>query len=68
MQKVELTSLTGNHDKFPTLPNGKRDVIHDYNHADGWKQMEAVLQTGKTKAIGVSNVRLLYSSMIECFV
>lgn len=50
--------LTGNHDKFPTLPDGKRDVIWDYNHVDGWKQMEAVLATGKTKSIGVSNVCL----------
>ncbi|KAL7787934.1 NADP-dependent oxidoreductase domain-containing protein [Trichoderma ceciliae] len=55
-----LLNPKGNHDKFPTLANGKRDVIHDYNHADGWKQMEAALQSGKTKAIGVSNYSKRY--------
>ncbi|KAL7804161.1 NADP-dependent oxidoreductase domain-containing protein [Trichoderma afarasin] len=55
-----LLNPNGNHDKFPTLPNGKRDVIFDYNHVDGWKQMEAVLKTGKTKAIGVSNYSKKY--------
>ncbi|KAL7815905.1 D-galacturonic acid reductase [Trichoderma aethiopicum] len=55
-----LLNPEGNHDKFPTLPDGKRDVIWDYNHVDGWKQMEAVLATGKTKAIGVSNYSKKY--------
>ncbi|KAL6856652.1 D-galacturonate reductase [Trichoderma novae-zelandiae] len=55
-----LLNPEGNHDKFPTLPNGKRDVIWDYNHVDGWKQMEAVLKTGKTKSIGVSNYSKKY--------
>lgn len=48
----------GNHDKFPTLPDGSRDIIRDYNHVDTWKQMEKLLGTGKVKAIGVSNVCL----------
>jgi diketogulonate reductase-like aldo/keto reductase len=47
----------GNHDKFPTLPDGKRDVIRDWNHVEGWKQMEALVATGKAKSIGVCNVR-----------
>ncbi|KAH6607141.1 d-galacturonic acid reductase [Trichoderma cornu-damae] len=51
----DLLPWTGNHDKFPTLPDGRRDVIRDYNHVHGWGQMEAALQTGKTRAIGVSN-------------
>ncbi|PTB44981.1 H/ACA snoRNP pseudouridylase subunit [Trichoderma asperellum] len=55
-----LLNPNGNHDKFPTLPNGKRDVIHDYNHVDGWKQMEAALASGKTKSIGVSNYSKRY--------
>ncbi|KAF9479761.1 Aldo/keto reductase [Pholiota conissans] len=45
----------GNHPVFPTLPNGKRDVHHEWDLKDTWKQMEAVLQKGKVKSIGVSN-------------
>lgn len=46
----------GNDDRFPKLPNGERDIIHSHNHVDTWKQMEKLVATGKTKAIGVSNV------------
>jgi diketogulonate reductase-like aldo/keto reductase len=46
----------GNDDRFPKLPNGERDIIRSHNHVDIWKQMEKLLATGKTKAIGVSNV------------
>ena len=48
--------LPGNDDRFPKLPNGERDIIHSHNHVDTWKQMEKLVATGKTKAIGVSNV------------
>lgn len=48
----------GNDDKFPKLPDGSRDIIHSHNHVDTWKQMEKLLEGGKVKAIGVSNVRL----------
>ncbi len=51
-----LMNPDGNDDRFPKLPNGERDIIRDYNHVDTWKQMEALLKTGKTRAIGVSNV------------
>lgn len=45
----------GDADKFPTLPNGERDILWDHDHVDTWKAMEALLPTGKTRAIGVSN-------------
>lgn len=45
----------GNHPSFPTLPNGNRDVVRDWQLRDTWKQMEAVLKKGKVRAIGVSN-------------
>lgn len=52
-----LLNPNGNDDKFPKLPDGSRDVIRDWDHLEGWKQMEGAYETGKTKAIGVSNVR-----------
>ncbi|KAL1896344.1 H/ACA snoRNP pseudouridylase subunit [Sporothrix stenoceras] len=55
-----LMNPNGTDDRFPKLPNGERDIIRDYNHIDGWRQMEAVLATGKTKAIGVSNYSKKY--------
>ncbi|KAK3331142.1 NADP-dependent oxidoreductase domain-containing protein [Apodospora peruviana] len=55
-----LMNPEGNDDKFPKLPNGERDIIRDYNHVDTWKQMEKLLATGKTKAIGVSNYSKRY--------
>ncbi|KAF8155692.1 NADP-dependent oxidoreductase domain-containing protein [Crassisporium funariophilum] len=45
----------GNHHLIPTLPDGKRDVRHDWPLKDTWKQMEAVLKKGKVKSIGASN-------------
>jgi hypothetical protein len=53
---VRLLTPPGNDDRFPKLPNGERDIIHSHNHVDTWKQMEKLVATGKTKAIGVSNV------------
>lgn len=47
----------GNHDRFPTLPDGKRDIVHSHSHIDTWKSMEKLLDTGKVKGIGVCNVR-----------
>lgn len=50
----------GNHDKFPTLPDGKRDIVWDHDHVATWKLMEKLLDTGKTKAIGVCNYSKRY--------
>lgn len=46
----------GNDDRFPKLPNGERDILRDYSHVQIWKNMEELVGSGKTKAIGVSNV------------
>jgi len=45
----------GNDPRFPTLPDGKRDIVHSWQMKDTWAQMEAVLKKGKVRAIGVSN-------------
>ncbi|KAG7142391.1 D-galacturonate reductase like protein [Verticillium longisporum] len=50
----------GNHDRFPTLPDGSRDLIRDHKHTDTWKSMEKLLDTGKVKAIGVCNYSKRY--------
>ncbi|KAH6688936.1 GCY protein [Plectosphaerella plurivora] len=50
----------GNHDRFPTLPDGSRDIIHSHSHINTWKSMEKLLATGKVKAIGVCNYSKLY--------
>ncbi|RYP77509.1 hypothetical protein DL771_001082 [Monosporascus sp. 5C6A] len=50
----------GNDDRFPKLPNGERDMLWDHDHVATWKDMEKLLQTGKTKSIGVCNYSLPY--------
>jgi glycerol 2-dehydrogenase (NADP+) len=45
----------GNHPFFPLLPNGVRDVIHDWDLTDTWAQLEALVKKGKVRSIGVSN-------------
>lgn len=50
----------GNDDRFPKLPNGERDITWDHDHVATWKQMEALVKTGKTKAVGVSNYSKVY--------
>lgn len=55
---IWLIDVTGNDDKFPTRPDGSRDIIKEWNHVEAWKQMEEVFASGKAKAIGVCNVRL----------
>lgn len=50
----------GDADRFPTLPDGERDILWDHDHVDTWKGMEALLPTGKTKAIGVSNYSKIF--------
>jgi diketogulonate reductase-like aldo/keto reductase len=55
-----LLNPEGNDDKFPKHPDGSRDVIHGWNHVEAWKQMEAVVATGKAKSIGVCNYSKKY--------
>ncbi|KKA28502.1 hypothetical protein TD95_002884 [Thielaviopsis punctulata] len=50
----------GNHELFPKLPDGRRDILQDHSHLTTWKHMEAALATGKTRAIGVSNYSQKY--------
>ncbi|KAJ5608009.1 Aldo/keto reductase [Penicillium hordei] len=45
----------GNHNIFPKLADGSRDIIHSHSHVTTWKSMEKLVGTGKVKAIGVSN-------------
>ncbi|CAG7935489.1 unnamed protein product [Penicillium nalgiovense] len=45
----------GNHNLFPKLPDGSRDIVHSHSHVTTWKTMEKLVGTGKVKAIGVSN-------------
>lgn len=45
----------GSHWLFPTKADGSRNVDWEWKQAQTWKGMEALLETGKVKAIGVSN-------------
>lgn len=45
----------GNHEKFPKLPDGSRDLIRDRSHVETYQDMQQLVRTGKTKAIGVCN-------------
>jgi len=55
-----LLNPEGNDDRFPKLPDGSRDVIHGWDHREAWKQMEALVNSGKVKAIGVCNYSKKY--------
>jgi glycerol 2-dehydrogenase (NADP+) len=50
----------GNHPNLPKKPDGSRDLDTTWTYTQTWKQMEAVLATGKTKAIGVANFSVPY--------
>lgn len=50
----------GNDDKFPKLPDGSRDITWEHDHVETWKAMEALMKTGKTKAVGVCNYSKVY--------
>lgn len=50
----------GNDEKFPKLPDGSRDLVRDRSHVDTYKDMEKLLKTNKTKAIGVANYSKRY--------
>ncbi|RMD42840.1 hypothetical protein DV735_g2281, partial [Chaetothyriales sp. CBS 134920] len=45
----------GDHDLFPKLANGARDLLHGHSHVETYKSLEKLLPSGKVKAIGVSN-------------
>lgn len=45
----------GNHEKFPKLPDGSRDLDKSWSYIQTYKEMEKLLKTGKAKAIGVAN-------------
>lgn len=53
-------TLKGNHDMFPTRPDGTRDLLRSRSHVETYKDMENLLDTGKVKAIGVANYSLRY--------
>ncbi|KAJ5171416.1 Aldo/keto reductase subgroup [Penicillium coprophilum] len=50
----------GNHNIFPKLADGSRDITHSHSHVTTWKSMEKLVGTGKVKAIGVSNYSVKY--------
>ncbi len=50
----------GNDEKFPKLPDGSRDLIRDRSHVETYKDMEKLLATKKTRAIGVANYSKRY--------
>ncbi|KAI1827585.1 reductase-like protein [Xylaria intraflava] len=50
----------GNDDRFPKLPDGSRDITWSHDHTATWKQMEALLKTGKTRSVGVCNYSVPY--------
>ena len=45
----------GNHEKFPKLPDGSRDLLADRSHVETYKDMQKLLDGRKVKAIGVCN-------------
>ncbi|KAK9325318.1 NADP-dependent oxidoreductase domain-containing protein [Lipomyces orientalis] len=45
----------GNHPLFPTLPDGTRDRVKDWDFVKTWELVQQLPATGKTKAVGVSN-------------
>ncbi|VUC22194.1 unnamed protein product [Clonostachys rosea] len=59
-----LLNPEGNDDKFPKKPDGSRDVIHGWDHLEAWKQMEAVVKSGKVRSIGVCNYSKSYLQKI----
>lgn len=54
----------GNDDRFPTLATGERDVVYEHDHVATWKDMEALLPTGKVRGIGVCNYSVQYLKAI----
>ena len=53
-------SPNGNHEKFPKLPDGSRDLIRDRSHIDTYNDMAKLVSGGKVKAVGVCNYSRRY--------
>jgi glycerol 2-dehydrogenase (NADP+) len=53
-------NANGNDPLFPKRPDGSRDLDTAWDHIRTYKEMEKLLDTGKTKAIGVSNYSVKY--------
>lgn len=51
---------SGNHPLFPKLEDGSRDLDKEWSHIKTWKEMEKLVKTGKTKAIGISNYSIKF--------
>lgn len=49
-----MLNPNGNNSKFPTLPNGKRDIILDWDFTQTWEKVQDLVGNG-VKSIGVSN-------------
>lgn len=49
----------GNHPAFPKLENGSRDRDESRTIEETWKDMEALVRSGKAKAIGVCNCSIV---------
>ena len=45
----------GNDERLPKLPDGSRDLDHNWSYLQTWKEMEKLMKTGKVRAIGVAN-------------
>ncbi|KAL4927627.1 putative glycerol dehydrogenase [Aspergillus undulatus] len=52
----------GNHELFPKLPDGSRDLVRSHSHVTTWKSLEELISSHpeKVKAIGVSNYSKRY--------
>lgn len=52
----------GNHDKFPTKPEGGRDLHEGWDYIKTYKEMEKLLKSGKVK---VFFLRFFYEAGIR---
>ncbi|KAK6462012.1 aldo/keto reductase [Scheffersomyces coipomensis] len=52
---VCLNKANKSHPGIPLLPNGKRDIVFDREFTETYADMQRLVETGKTKSIGVSN-------------
>lgn len=55
----------GTNKLFPLNPDGSRAIDRSWDQAKTWKQMEEIYQSGKAKAIGVSNWSIPYLEHLQ---